>query len=263
MTSSKTSGATGFVPFFRQTDSSDYDFNRQMKLISDRYQAEERLLSAVASGDEKSTIDAFHSYGALMQDPEQEERPTSSDSLRDFKNSILVINTLFRKAVENANIHPIYIHESSSFFGTAIEQAESRDQLYDLIREMVRVYCGLVRECSLSGYSPAVRNTLLYIDMNLASAISTRDIAENQFLTPNYLSTRFKQEVGVSISEYLIRRRVGLACRLLSTTHFSVQDIAGKAGMGDASYFSKQFKRVMGLSPLQYRKVMKNRNIGQ
>ena len=263
MTSDKTAEATVRIPFFELTDSSDYDFNRQMKLISDRYQAEERLLSAVAAGDEEGTIAAFQSYASLMQDPEQEERPTSSDSLRDFKNSILVINTLFRKAVESASIHPIYIHESSSFFGAAIEQAGTMDQLYDLIREMVHVYCSLVRECSLSGYSSAVRNALLYIDMNLASAISTKDIAGNQFLTPNYLSTRFKQEVGISISEYLIKRRITLACRLLSTSHLSIQTIAGKIGMGDASYFSKQFKRIMGLSPLQYKKAMKEGNKSQ
>ena len=120
--------------------------------------------------------------------------------------------------------------------------------------DMVYVYCHLVKECSLAAYTPPVRKALLYIDMNLASPISTRDIAQEQFLTPNYLSSRFKQEVGVSISDYLLTRRVRLACQLLSTTQLSVQEIAAKTGMGDASYFSKQFKRITGVAPLRYRK---------
>ena len=93
------------------------------------------------------------------------------------------------------------------------------------------------------------------IDMNLASPISTKDIAQNQYLTPNYLSARFKEEVGVCISDYLLKRRVDLACRLLTSSQLSVLEVAGKCGMGDASYFSRMFKRVMGVGPLRYRKL--------
>ena len=242
------------MPMFELEDSSEYDFNRQMQLIAARYEAEEKLLAAIAAGDEAAAFAAFRSYGTLMQNPEQEPRPTSSDALRDFKNSLLVMNTLFRKAIEGNFVHPIYIHESSSFFGSAIENAKTMNELRVLIEDMVHVYCRFVRECSLAAYTPVIRKALLYIDMNLASPVSTRDIAQDQFLSPNYLSTRFKQEVGISISDYLLDQRVRLARQLLSTTHFSIQDIAAKTGMGDASYFSKQFKRVTGLSPLQYRK---------
>lgn len=243
------------MPVFELIDSPDYDFNRQMQLTADRYLAEDRLLAAIAAGNEEEAVAAFQSYGALMQNPQQEARPTSSEPFRDFKNSVLVMNTLFRKAIEGNFVHPIYIHESSSFFGKVIEQAQSADELVTIIQDMVHVYCHLVKECSSAAYTPAIRKALLYIDMNLASPISTRDIAGEQFLSPNYLSTRFKQELGMSISDYLLDRRVRLACQLLSTTSFSIQDIAAKTGIGDASYFSKQFKRIMGMPPLRYRKL--------
>ena len=61
--------------------------------------------------------------------------------------------------------------------------------------------------------------------------------------------------MGVSISDYLLERRVRLACQLLSTTQLMIQEIAVKTGMGDASYFSKQFKRLMDQPPLKYRKL--------
>ena len=242
------------MPMFELTDSSDYDFNRQMQLIADRYAAEEKLLAAIAAGDEDAAVAAYIAYGELMKNPQQENANTSSDPVRDFKNSILITNTLFRKAIEGNYVHPIYIHETSSFFGTVIENAKTLDELYVLIADMVHVYCQLVKQCSLAAYTPVVRKALLYIDMNLASPISTKEIAQDQFLSPNYLSTRFKQEVGVSISDYLLERRVKLACQLLSTTSFTIQEVAAKTGMGDASYFSKQFKRIMDISPLRYRK---------
>ncbi len=242
------------LPVFDLTGASDFDFTRQMQLIADRYAAENNLLDAIASGDEERTFAAYMAYGELMQDPQQENAQTSADPLRDFKNSVLITNTLFRKAIEAGSVHPIYLHAASSYFGTAIEAAPTLEALYQLIKDMVHVYCELVRECSMAAYSPAVRKALLYIDMNLASPISTRDIAKAQFLSANYLSTRFTQEVGVSISDYLLDRRVRLACQLLSTTHMSIQDIACRTGIGDASYFSRQFKRITGKSPLQYRK---------
>lgn len=244
----------GEMPLFDFADSEDFDFNRQMQLIADRYAAEDSLLAAVGSGDEEAVFNAFRRYGELMRDPLQESRPTSRDDLRDFKNSVQTMNTLFRKTIEGRGVHPIYLHESSSRFGTAIEQAASAAGVAALIGEMVHVYCRLVREYSMTNYTPAVRKALLYIDMNLASPISTRDIARELFLTPNYLSARFKQEVGVNISDYLLDRRIRLACQLLTTTSMSVQDIAAKTGMGDASYFSKQFRRVIGITPLKYRK---------
>ena len=80
------------MPMFELEDSSEYDFNRQMQLIAARYEAEEKLLAAIAAGDEAAAFAAFRSYGTLMQNPEQEPRPTSSDALRDFKNSLLVIH---------------------------------------------------------------------------------------------------------------------------------------------------------------------------
>ena len=246
------------LPIFELTDSSDYDFNRQMQLIADRYAAEDRLLAAVASGDEEAVFAAYRAYGELMQDPQQENAHASADSLRDFKNSVLITNTLFRKAIESSAVHPIYLHEASSYFGSAIEAAQTMEELQILIQDMVLVYCQLVRECSLAAYSDTIQKALLYIDMNLASPISTRDIAQDQFLTPNYLSSRFKQEVGVSISDYLLNRRVRLACQLLSTTQLSMQEVAAKTGMGDASYFSKQFKRIIGQPPLKYRRLSRS-----
>ena len=60
--------------------------------------------------------------------------------------------------------------------------------------------------------------------------------------------------MGVSISDYLLKRRIGLACQLLRSTQLSIQEVATRTGMEDASYFSKQFKRIMGIAPLKYRK---------
>ena len=230
-----------------------YDLNREKRIISERYEAEERLLNAIASGDESAAVEALTAYGELMSSPSQTPKPTSPDNLRDFKNSVLVMNTLFRKAIERGHVHPIYLHSASSDFGARIEKTENMAAFEALIREMIATYCRLVREYSLSAYSAPVRKAIIFIDLNLSSPISTREIAADQFITPNYLSARFKQETGKNVTDYILERRVSIARKLLTTSSLSVQSVASAVGIDDASYFSKQFKRIIGLSPLQYR----------
>ena len=251
---SDSNGLSG-MPWLAMTGDGEVDLAQEMQIIAERYSKEEELLSAVASGDEAKAIAVYTAYGQLMQAAEQKAAPTSADSLRDFKNSVLVTNTLFRKAIEGNYVHPIYIHASSSWFGHAIEQAASAEELIEIIKQMVQVYCELVRKFSMAAYSQTVRKILLFIDMNLSAPISTRDIAQALYLTPNYLSTCFSQEVGTSISDYLLHRRIDLARQLLRSSRLSIQEVAEHSGIEDASYFAKQFRRITGMTPLQYRKL--------
>lgn len=253
-----------FQQFFQisgiQTDTSDsqevsaYDMNFEMQLIDARYRAENALLEAIASGEEAAAFSAILNYGTLMQSPSQKAAPTSSDAVRDFKNSVHTMNTLFRKSIENNHVHPIYIHESSSDFGSRIEQADSLQELALLIGEMIQRYCYLAKKYSVAVYSEPIRKAILFIDLNLATAISTKDIAADQFLSPNYLSTRFHEETGKTISDFILEKRIKMACKLLKTTKLSIQEVAVSVGIDDASYFSKQFKKVRGVSPLQYQR---------
>ena len=233
---------------------------REQQMIAQRYAAEETLLSAIASGNDQAAFRAITAYGEIMSSAEQQPAPTSENPLRDFKNSVLVMNTLFRKAVERAKVHPIYIHEASSELGTRIEQAQTMETLTELIGEMLQTYCSLVREYSLASYSAPVQKAIIFMDLNLSEPISTREIAADQFITPNYLSARFKQETGKAVTEYLLERRIALAKQLLAATGLSVQAVAASVGMDDGSYFSKQFKRVVGKSPLQFRAAGRGRS---
>lgn len=235
-----------------------YDMNREMQLIDARYRAEGKLLDAIAEGNDQQAFQALMDYGTLMRSPSQKAFPTSSDAVRDFKNSVITMNTLFRKAVERNHVHPIYIHESSTDFGIRIEEADTMEQLALLIPKMIQRYCYLVRKYSVALYSEPIRKAVLYIDLNLANPISTREIAADQFLSPNYLSARFHAETGKTVSDFILEKRIKMACKLLRTSKRSVQEVATAVGIGDASYFSKQFRKIMGVSPLRYQKEAAN-----
>lgn len=242
---------------FIQASSSDIDLSNRMRLIDERYKAENRLLEAISSGDVEKSLDALLSYGSLMNTPRQKSLPRSpsdEEPLRDFKNSVQTMNTLFRKAVEGNHVHPIYIHAYSSRFARQIEETDDFDKLSALIYQMLKKYCYLAANFSLASYSRIIRSTLLYIEINLCSQLTTKSIAAEINVSPNYLSSQFHKETGTTILNYIRDKRIHMAVRLLNTTDLSIQSIADQIGIGDCSYFSKQFKAVVGLSPAQYRK---------
>lgn len=231
--------------------------NKELQAIDQRYQAENALLNAIGRGNQDEAMDALIRYGKIMHSPSQNIFREAETSLSDFKNKVRTMNTLFRKTIEDHMVHPIHIHEYSSRFGMEIERAADEQTLVALILDMVKTYCSLVKNYSLSQYSKTIRDAVLYIHLHLYAPLSTADIAKAQNISPNYLSNQFKTEVGLTITDYIQKNRIQMAIKLLETTDVSIQDLAFRVGIEDASYFSKQFKKQVGLSPLQYQKTLR------
>ena len=62
-------------------------------------------------------------------------------------------------------------------------------------------------------------------------------------VNPNYLSTIFKKELDVTLTEFINQQRIHIAVKLLNTTDLQIQDVAWNVGMNDVNYFTKLFKR--------------------
>ncbi len=92
-----------------------------------------------------------------------------------------------------------------------------------------------------------------YISYNWFKKINLDEISAAAHLSRSYSSAVFKKAVGVSIIDYVIDIRINRACEMLRFSDESVADIAEKTGFCDIFYFSKTFKRIKGMSPLQYR----------
>lgn len=92
-----------------------------------------------------------------------------------------------------------------------------------------------------------------YIDENYTEAISLDKLAEIAHVNKYYLSHSFKKEYGSSPIDYMLKRRITEAKALLSSTDYSLIQIAEQLGFGSPAYFSKCFRKVEGISPSGYR----------
>ena len=92
-----------------------------------------------------------------------------------------------------------------------------------------------------------------YIDENLHEELTLSAIAKKSFYNPSYFSRIFKQRFGVSFSDYLRKKRMEYAMRLLSDTELSIEEIIERVGYADRSAFYHAFSKAVGKSPAEYR----------
>ena len=95
--------------------------------------------------------------------------------------------------------------------------------------------------------------SLEYIHGNFASEISIDRLAKIENLSISRYNTVFKENFGMPPIKYIINLRMSNACQLLEGTDMSIKQIGFLSGYRDPHFFSKLFKKYMGMSPLAYR----------
>lgn len=101
----------------------------------------------------------------------------------------------------------------------------------------------------------AVTKAKKYISDNYQNQITLEEVAEEVEISPGYLSTMFKKELGINFSDYIIELRVEMAKNILKNTNLSIAEITEEVGYTDCRYFSKLFNKIVGIKPSKYRKL--------
>ncbi|WP_243735137.1 helix-turn-helix domain-containing protein [Paenibacillus turpanensis] len=91
-----------------------------------------------------------------------------------------------------------------------------------------------------------------YIDDHLSEDLSLNIVAEQVFISPKYLSKLFKEELGITYTEYVTNQRMAKAKALISNNKLTIEQIAISVGYGTAAYFIKKFKEMHGCTPRDY-----------
>ncbi|GFN33896.1 response regulator transcription factor [Paenibacillus xylaniclasticus] len=140
---------------------------------------------------------------------------------------------------------------------SAVEQALQLDEQRARIGIMQRMIDQKLLETNqtLSGstLSGPVQEALRYVDEHLHLSFGLREVADHIHLHPSYLSARFKEQMHMTFSEYVVRRKLQKAKELLLQTNMPIAEISERLGYQTPRYFNKLFKEYEGCSPGQYR----------
>lgn len=243
------------IPVFLQGNNQPRETEPWMavQLLERRYAKENELIDAVSKG---LTHKAEMIFTNISPETALERRLT--DSLRNTKNFLIILNTLLRKGAEQGKVHPFHIDTVSSDFALKIEATQSVEECGELLKYMVKKYCRLVNKHSQKNYSLLIQKVITQIESDIASDLSLNNLARIFEVNPSYLSTLFKKETGSTLTDYVNKQRIERAKELLISTNIQIQNIAQRCGMLDVNYFTKTFKKYTDLTPKKYReKYMK------
>ncbi len=217
-----------------------------LTILEENYASEKLLMEAVSKGK-------LHLLTAAATVYNQGAQPRLTDSLRDRKNYLVILKTLLRKAAEYGGVHPLHIHRLSSRYAGEIENLRTIKQSLRLQEEMIRSYCLLVKNHSLSRYSYYVGQVITLVQYDLTADLSLKAIAARLNVNASYLSDLFHREYGCTLTEFINKERIGHGLRLLQTTDAPVSQIAAECGIQNPNYFFRLFKQQTGMTPNQYR----------
>ena len=223
------------------------DVSFKMELLEKRYEAENRFIKNIAQGNYHKAELSFES--STLFDIEKR----LADPVRNFKNYCITMNTLLRKAAENGMVHPMHIDRISFDFARKIETVTSTENGKKLMREMIRKYGLLVKNYSMKDYSLLVQKVITRVESDLTADQTLNAHAQLLNVSPSYLSTLFRKEVGITLTEYVNRKRIEYGVFLLNTTTMQIQTIAQHCGISDINYFTRIFKKQIGKTPKEYR----------
>lgn len=223
------------------------DAYRDISIINKRYAMEARFIAAVSCGDTESALE----FQGRFREVRADLRFMSSD-LNDQITGAAIVRTLTRLGARQGGLSVVRIDAISQEYAQKMKHTVSAAELGYLQMHMVERFCAEVRSLRNNQYSPCVRRAMDYMAVNLSQPLTVAEIAEATGVERHLLSKTFVRETGMTVKQYLAKRRCEIAAELLQNRGTSVQEVAAYVGYPDNNYFSKVFKANQGVSPQSY-----------
>ena len=213
------------------------------------YRSEKIILDMIRNGylDKKEASNAASAFTGTQK--------YSENSLQHAKLSRALFVGQAAKAAIEGGISTDLAYNRQDLYMKCLEEAKSISEINRISMSMLSDFVELVHKSkSESLLSMPVQFCCDYISTHVEEAITISLLASKAGYSDYYLSRKFREEVGIGIDDYIKDKKIERAKALLTETHIPIFEISDKLSFGTRNYFSEVFKKVTGLSPLEYRK---------
>lgn len=178
----------------------------------------------------------------------------SRDPLTNLKYHFVVATAIITRLCMQEGMEIEQAYRLSDFYIMKLDNIHTIRGVASLHSQMALDFAGKMRLLKKNtNISKPVSDCIDYIYPHLTERITIEDIAQAVGLSPSYLSRLFKQEVGISLSDYIREKKLDRAQRLLRFTDQSFAEIANILAFSSQSHFIQAFKSHTGMTPKKYR----------
>lgn len=207
---------------------------------------EKRLLEAVEKGEINTAVTTAKSFFDWMVE-------NNPDSLMEIRVKILEF-VLWAEHIAYEKGGMTYQFNSRQDYLPALMDAADTDTLWKWFMEKIRNACQNSRSKREEKSNSIIEMSKEYIRNNYNKDISLDEVSRVANISPYYFSKIFKEGTGRNFIEYLTNIRIEKAKELLNTTEYSMKEICTMCGYSDPNYFSRSFKKNVGVTPTEYKK---------
>ena len=178
----------------------------------------------------------------------------SRNTLTNIKYHFVVTAAMLTRYCIDGGLEPEQAYRLSDFYILKMDTCTTVRQIADLHHEMAKDFTGkMVLQKKSSILSKPVVQCVDYIYSHIKERITVAMLAEYTGLSESYLSRVFKQNLGISISDYIREKKIEKATHLLRYSDKSIIDIANYLSFSSQSHFIQTFENFTGMTPKKYR----------
>lgn len=237
--------------FFEQTrEDTEYAAEDSWKSqnLHNTFDAEQSLMHIIECGDSVLLKEWTSNAPALRSGI------LATDQIRQMKNTFIVSATLTSRAAIRGGMTTEDALQLSDAYIQKCELLNSPDLIINLQYHMVLDFTERVEDIRggerTSKLSIDVSNYILH---HLSEAITTETIAKELYVSRSHLSRRFKEETGEALSDFIMKKKIQEAKKLLRYSDKTLASISIYLGFSSQSHFSRVFKQYTNESPSNYR----------
>lgn len=179
----------------------------------------------------------------------------SENALRQARYTVIAAVTMFTRQALDCGVSENLAYSISDTFIRYADRSQDPDEVYFLFFQALREYCAAVQDRRLQDTRPELRLCCEYIASHLHDRIRLEELSRISYLSPNYLSALFEQQLGMRPARYIRQEKLRYAAYLLKNTETPVSGIAALLAFPSPSAFAQQFRQQFGSTPAQYRRA--------
>jgi two-component system response regulator YesN len=207
------------------------------------------LLEGVKSGNLPSVGDRLNDIFSYVKGTD----PSAREYIKDFFwNTISAVNNIRMSLPSAENDKKVEYRELSGLYGL-IEKCSNADELNTILEEAARSVASKVNSYNNKSIKLILRKAMEYLQQHYNEQITLNEVAEHTYVSTYYISRMFKREMGKNFVDCLNEIRIEKAKEMLKDVRFKTYEVAEKVGIPDAHYFSRLFKKYVGVTPTEYR----------